>query len=72
MRSADDEQALTTRKAMDRFLAGVERQAFRIAQITVRNEADALDIVQDAMIRLVKSYSQRDESEWKQTLEART
>ena len=49
---------------MDRFLAGVERQAFRIAQISVRNEADALDIVQDAMIRLVKSYGRRDESEW--------
>jgi RNA polymerase sigma-70 factor (ECF subfamily) len=64
MRSADDEQARASRRAMDRFLAGVERQAFRIAQICVRNEADALDIVQDAMIRLVKSYSQRDESEW--------
>lgn len=64
MTPANDEQALNRHKAMDRFLAGVERQAFRIAQISVRNEADALDIVQDAMIRLVKSYSQRVESEW--------
>jgi len=65
MRPATDEHALNARRAMDQFLAGVERQAFRIAQISVRSEADALDIVQDAMIRLVKSYGQRDESEWK-------
>lgn len=64
MRSADDEQARTARRAMDQFLAGVERAAYRIALVSVRNEADALDIVQDAMIRLVKSYSQRDAAEW--------
>lgn len=49
---------------MDRFLADVERRAFRIAVIAVRNADDALDIVQDAMIRLVRSYAQRAESEW--------
>ena len=65
MRPATDEHALSALGAMDKFLAGVERQAFRIAQVSVRSEADALDIVQDAMIRLVKSYGQRDESEWK-------
>lgn len=27
------------------FLAGVERRAFRIAEMTVRNREDALDIV---------------------------
>jgi RNA polymerase sigma-70 factor (ECF subfamily) len=62
-RSDDAQQA--TRQAMDRFLAGVEGKAYRIVQVAVRNEADALDIVQDAMIRLVKSYSQRPESEWR-------
>lgn len=65
MKPADDEQALNIRETMDKFLVGVERQAYRIAQISVRSDADALDIVQDAMIRLVKSYSQRDASEWK-------
>ena len=62
-RSDDAQQA--TRQAMDRFLAAVEGKAYRIVQVAVRNEADALDIVQDAMIRLVKSYSQRPESEWR-------
>jgi RNA polymerase sigma-70 factor (ECF subfamily) len=49
---------------MDRFLAGVEARAFRMAQFAVRDADDALDIVQDAMIRLTRSYAQRPESEW--------
>jgi RNA polymerase sigma-70 factor (ECF subfamily) len=50
---------------MDAFLAEVERKAFVIAQISLRNHEDALDIVQDAMIRLVTSYSSRPQAEWK-------
>ncbi|ASP40790.1 RNA polymerase subunit sigma-70 [Bacterioplanes sanyensis] len=41
---------------MDQFLAAVERKAFRMAQLAVKNEADALDIVQDSMIKLAQSY----------------
>ena len=55
---------LDRRRAMDRFLSGVEKQAYRIAVIAVRDADDALDIVQDAMIRLVRSYARRAESEW--------
>ncbi len=55
---------LDQRRVMDRFLSGVERRAYRIALIAVRNADDALDIVQDAMIRLVRSYADREESEW--------
>lgn len=55
---------LDQRRAMDRFLAGVERRAFRIAVLAVNNEHDALDIVQDAMIRLARSYGGRDSQEW--------
>jgi RNA polymerase sigma-70 factor (ECF subfamily) len=50
---------------MDAFLADVERKAFVIAQISLRNHDDALDAVQDAMIRLVSSYSNRPQKEWK-------
>ncbi len=55
---------LDQRAAMDRFLAGVECRALRIAEIAVRDRDDALDIVQDAMIRLVRSYARRPEAEW--------
>jgi RNA polymerase sigma-70 factor (ECF subfamily) len=53
------------RGALERFLAEVERKAFRIAQIALRNEQDALDAVQDAMLQLVRSYAERPDAEWR-------
>jgi len=49
---------------LESFLAGVERKAFRIAQIALRHEDDALDAVQDAMLRLVRGYARRPPEEW--------
>jgi len=41
------------------FLAGVERRAFKQAVFAVRDEEAALDIVQDAMMRLSERYGDR-------------
>jgi RNA polymerase sigma-70 factor (ECF subfamily) len=41
------------------FLAGVERRAFKQAMFAVRDEDAALDVVQDAMLRLSQSYGDR-------------
>lgn len=49
---------------MDQFLASVERRALRMAEIAVGNRADALDIVQDAMLSLARSYGGRDPAQW--------
>ena len=49
---------------MDRFLAGVERRAFVTARLATGNANDALDIVQDAMLQLVRRYAGRDAQEW--------
>lgn len=51
--------------ALERFLAAVERRAFRIARSATRDHDDALDIVQEAMIGLARHYGQRPAAEWK-------
>jgi RNA polymerase sigma-70 factor, ECF subfamily len=51
--------------ALEGFLTSVERKAFRIAQIALRHEADALDVVQDAMLQLSTRYGSRPAPEWK-------
>jgi RNA polymerase sigma-70 factor, ECF subfamily len=52
------------RQALDRFLAGVEQRAFRIALLSTRETEEALDAVQDAMLRLAQRYGERPEAEW--------
>jgi RNA polymerase sigma-70 factor (ECF subfamily) len=59
------ESPLANSRELERFLAEVERKAFRMAQIGLRNEQDALDAVQDAMLQLVRSYAQRPAGEWR-------
>lgn len=51
-------------RELDRFLAGVERRAFRIAQCALRDPDDAHDVVQVAMLRLAQSYASRSVEEW--------
>lgn len=50
---------------MQYFLSSIEGRAFRIAQIATGNRDDALDIVQEAMIKMVQSYSHHADNEWK-------
>ncbi|MDR2001088.1 MAG: RNA polymerase sigma factor [Zoogloeaceae bacterium] len=54
---------LASRNELSDFLAGVERRAFRQAMFAVRDEDAALDIVQDAMLRLSEKYSGRPAGE---------
>lgn len=46
------------------FLKGVEKRAFKRTAYTVRDDDAALDIVQEAMIRLAEHYADRPPGEW--------
>jgi RNA polymerase sigma-70 factor (ECF subfamily) len=59
------EDTLESGAEIEAFLRDIESRAFRIALLGVRNRDDALDIVQDAMIRLVRRYALRPSTEWR-------
>lgn len=49
---------------MDGFLASVEKRAYVIAFASCREQQTALDIVQDAMLSMVQSYSKKPPAQW--------
>ena len=52
-------------KDLEKFLAEIERRAFRMAQMALRDPDDALDVVQDAMIKLTRNYASKPSAEWR-------
>ena len=57
-------KTLQGERQLNQFLTEVERRALRIAEIAVRDRDEALDIVQDAMIKLARNYADRPGEEW--------
>ena len=49
---------------MESFLRGIGARAFRIARLGLREDQDALDAVQEAMIKLARRYADRPAGEW--------
>src|SRR6188768_2644954 len=56
-------RVLASRSELSAFLESVERRAFKQAVFAVRDEQAALDIVQDAMLRLAEKYGDRPAAE---------
>jgi RNA polymerase sigma-70 factor (ECF subfamily) len=49
---------------MQKFLAAIEGRAFRIAQFATHNRDDALELVQESMLKLVQNYAEHGADEW--------
>lgn len=58
---AESELIYTT---MDGFLASVDKRAYIIAKMAVRDADAALDIVQDVMLQMVKKYRHKPPAQW--------
>ena len=56
-------EAWTGPATLAEFLAGIEGRAFRFAEVALRQRDDALDAVQDAMMKML-AYRDRTPSEW--------
>lgn len=54
---------MASAEELSAFLAGTERRAFKQAQFAVRDADAALDIVQDAMLKLAENYGDRPAAE---------
>jgi RNA polymerase sigma-70 factor (ECF subfamily) len=61
--TAPAEGLLASRSELAAFLKDVERRAFKQAVFAVREQEAALDIVQDAMLRLAEKYGDRPPGE---------
>jgi RNA polymerase sigma-70 factor (ECF subfamily) len=56
-------RTLASTQEISAFLAEVERRAFKQAMFAVRDEDAALDIVQDAMLKLTEKYAAKPAAE---------
>ena len=59
------EQSVSTRVRIDRFLGSVQNSGYRMAQLATSNSDDALDLVQETMLQIVKRYSYLPDNELK-------
>ena len=50
-------------RTLDAFLDGISARAFRFAEMGLRHRDDALDVVQDAMLKML-AYADKPPEEW--------
>ena len=50
-------------ETLDGFLSGISARAYRFAELGLRHREDALDVVQEAMLKML-NYRDRPAEEW--------
>ena len=60
-----EEQSKTSPVSLDEFLRTIQKPAYRMAQLSTHNTEEALDIVQDAIVKLLQNYRHKPVSELK-------
>ena len=50
--------------ALEAFLRGVQRRAWRVAELATREREDALELVQEAMFGFARHYGSRPPAQW--------
>ncbi len=63
--AAADQPAVDPAVELEAFLREVQARAYRIAVLELRDADEALDAVQESMIRLVRRYAARPSAEWR-------
>ncbi len=49
---------------LESFFSGIEKRAYQIVFFALHNETESLDIVQDAMLKLIDKYASKPQQEW--------
>lgn len=52
-------------QTLEAFLADIEKRAYHMAAFATGSHADALDLLQDSMIKLVTNYADNPPEQWK-------
>lgn len=63
-RDSHNDDGLDETARLNNFLREVSRRAFVVARLATQDEDEAMDIVQDAMFKLVQKYSGHPDGEW--------
>ncbi len=64
MQAAEGDRTLEL-QTLENFLISIERRAFLMARTRLGNDEDALDVVQDAMAKLVQRYGNKSPDDWR-------
>jgi len=62
--SAHSDPTVSQRRQLDAFLQSVERRALYMLELGTRQREEALDLLQDCMLRFVRRYAQSPAADW--------